>query len=84
LLFKEKLKWSFNEIPNYNFIYLGKICQRDSHTRAANFWDLVQCDQSGNAHHASTAQTLSLTLKMDFSNIWNHCCRFTHVSFHPV
>jgi len=30
-----------------------------------------------------THQTLSLTLKMDFSNISNHCCRFTH-AFQPV
>jgi len=26
----------------------------------------------------------SLTLTMDFSNLWKHCYRFTHASFHKV
>ena len=84
LLFKETLTWSFNESPNYDFIILGNICQRHLRTRAANVWDLVQGDQSLNAHHTSTAQAFSLILTMDFSTILNHCCRFTHASFHPV
>jgi len=25
-----------------------------------------------------------LTLTMDFSNLWNHCYRFTHPSIHTV
>jgi len=34
------------EITNYDFILPSKAYQRHLETRASNFWDLVQSDQS--------------------------------------
>jgi len=34
------------------------------------------------AHHTKIGQAFSLTLTIDFSNLWRHRYRFTHGSFH--
>jgi len=34
--------------------------------------------------HSGIFVTLSLTLEMDISNLWLHCCGFTQASFHRV